>query len=96
MASEPVGYLWYERQDRPATVLTQARRRIYVHHLAVRESARRAGVATALLRAVEVEAMAHDVDRLVLDAWTRNEEALRFFQARGFRPLNILLSKTPR
>ena len=93
MRAEPVGYLWYEVQDRPPTILTQARRRLYVHHVVVREPARRSGVATALLRAVEAEAAARDVDRLALDTWTRNAEALRFFHARGFRPFNVVLAK---
>lgn len=93
IAGEPVGYLWFDLQERPPTVLTQARRRIYVQHLAVRESARRSGVATALLQAVEAEARAGNVTQLVLDAWTRNEEALRFFQGRGFRPFNVVLAK---
>ncbi|WP_167627677.1 GNAT family N-acetyltransferase [Methylobacterium phyllostachyos] len=93
IAAEPVGYLWFDRQERPPTVLTQARRRLYVQHLAVRESARRSGVATALLQAVEAEARAGNVTQLVLDAWTRNEEALRFFQGRGFRPFNVVLAK---
>ncbi|MCJ2134502.1 GNAT family N-acetyltransferase [Methylobacterium sp. J-026] len=95
-SAEPVGYLWYELQERPPTVLTQARRRIYIQDIAVREPARRAGVATALLRAVEAAATALQVDRLVLDAWTRNEEALRFFQGRGFRPFNVVLAKALR
>ena len=92
-SAEPVGYLWYDLQDRPPTVLTHARRRIYVHHVAVCETMRRSGVATALLRAVAGEATARNVDCLVLDAWTRNTEALRFFQACGFQPFKIVLAK---
>jgi ribosomal protein S18 acetylase RimI-like enzyme len=93
ISAEPVGYLWFDLQERLPTVLTQARRRIYVQHIAVRESARRSGVATALLHAVEANARTKNVTQLVLDAWTRNEEALRFFQGRGFRPFNVLLTK---
>jgi ribosomal protein S18 acetylase RimI-like enzyme len=93
IAAEPVGYLWFDLQERPPTVLTRARRRLYVQHLAVRESARRSGVATALLHAVEANARARNVTQLVLDAWTHNEEALRYFQKRGFRPFNVMLAK---
>ena len=96
MSAEPVGYLWYELQERPPTLLTHARRRIYIQHVAVRESARGSGMATALLHAVEAEALARDVDHLALDTWTRNEEALRFFHARGFQPFNVVLAKALR
>jgi ribosomal protein S18 acetylase RimI-like enzyme len=53
----PNGYVWFEVQDCPETPLTLARKRIYIHHLSVQAGARRHGIASALLRQVEAEAL---------------------------------------
>src|ERR1035438_5605454 len=53
LGGRPVGYIWSETQQRPQTPFSPARRRIYVHHIAVESDVRRAGVASALMRSVE-------------------------------------------
>jgi ribosomal protein S18 acetylase RimI-like enzyme len=89
----PNGYVWFEVQDRPETPLTLARKRIYVHHLSVQAAARRRGIASALLRQVEAEALALGITTIALDTWAANESARGFFEARGFAPFNFSLGK---
>lgn len=89
-----VGYIWLEIQERPATPFSPQRERGYVHHLAVRKEARRMGVASALMRAVQCECLERGVKRMVLDAWATNENAQHFFRAEGFIPFNVVLGKS--
>jgi ribosomal protein S18 acetylase RimI-like enzyme len=89
----PNGYVWFEVQNRPETPLTLARKRIYIHHLSVQASARRHGVASALLRHVEAEALVIGVTDIALDTWAANGSARSFFEARGFTPFNLSLGK---
>ena len=79
--SEAVGYVWMEIQHRPETAFSPSRCRTYVHHLAVREDARRSGVASALMRGVEEISRAAGVDRIVLDVWATNDLAHGYFAA---------------
>ena len=89
----PNGYVWFEVQDRPETPLTLARKRIYIHHLSVQAGARRHGVASALLRQVEAEALAGGITNIALDTWAANGSARSFFEACGFAPFNFSLGK---
>jgi ribosomal protein S18 acetylase RimI-like enzyme len=63
----PNGYVWFEVQDRPETPLTLARKRIYIHHLSVQTGARRHGIASALLRQIEAEALIGGITNIALD-----------------------------
>lgn len=89
-----IGYIWVEHQEKPETSLKTAVRRLYVHHLAVSPSARRKGVATALLRHAEELAASQAILEIVLDTWAANQDALDFFAARGFEPLRIIQRKS--
>ena len=89
----PNGYVWFEVQDRPETPLTLARKRIYIHHLSVQAGARRHGIASALLRQVEAEALADGITNIALDTWAANGSARGFFEARGFTPFNFSLGR---
>ena len=89
----PSGYVWFEVQDRPETPLTLARKRIYIHHLSVQANARRHGIASALLRTVEAEALIAGITTIALDTWAANGSARGFFAARGFTPFNLSLGK---
>jgi ribosomal protein S18 acetylase RimI-like enzyme len=89
----PDGYVWFEVQERPDTPLTLARKRIYIHHLSVKVAARRHGVASALLRQVETEALTAGIASIALDTWAANGLARSFFAARGFNPFNLTLGK---
>jgi GNAT superfamily N-acetyltransferase len=90
----PVGYIWFEQQERPATPFKFARRQIYVHHLAVSDDARRAGVASALMRAADDLARAEGLDQLCLDTWAVNGGALQFFEQQGFAAAKLVLRKS--
>jgi ribosomal protein S18 acetylase RimI-like enzyme len=90
---EPNGYVWFEVQERPETPLTLARKRIHIHHLSVLARARRHGVASALLRQVETEALTSGVTSIALDVWAANGSARSFFEACGFTPFNLSLGK---
>ncbi len=89
----PNGYVWLEVQDRPETPLTLARKRIYIHHLSVQAGARRHGIASALLRQVEAEALIGGITHIALDTWAANGLALGFFEASGFVPFKLSLGK---
>ena len=89
-----VGYVWCEAQDIAATALTHRLRRLFVHHVAVAEGARRRGVAGALLDSVDALARARGIDRVDLSAWDFNEPARRFFVKRGYVPFSTNFSRT--
>ena len=90
----PVGYVWCEVQDIAATALTRRLRRLFVHHVAVAEGARRRGVAGALLDEVDAIAGSRGIDRVDLSAWIFNEPARRFFEKRGYAVTSVNFSKT--
>ena len=93
VADQGVGYVWFDIQVRPETLFTFPRSRVYVHHLSVREDARRQGVASMLLKHVEQQALALSIKDIALDAWTANDSALTFFSAPGFAPFNVSLRR---
>ncbi|HKR86924.1 MAG TPA: GNAT family N-acetyltransferase [Phenylobacterium sp.] len=88
-----LGYVWFERQERPRTPFSPARTRLYVHHIAIADAARRTGVGSALLAAVGAEAERTGVGRIVLDVWAANRGAQAFFEAAGFAPFNLVMAK---
>jgi ribosomal protein S18 acetylase RimI-like enzyme len=92
--SRAVGYIWFEIQTREQDALHLSRRRIYVHHIAVDEAARGAGVGAKLLDQAELEASRAGISNVVLDAWASNSRAQGFFSARGYSPVNIVLGKS--
>lgn len=88
-----VGYTWCELQDIDATALTHRLRRLFVHHVAVAEGARRRGVAGTLLDAVDTLARERGIGRVDLSAWSFNEPARRLFEKRGYAVSSVNLSK---
>jgi [ribosomal protein S18]-alanine N-acetyltransferase len=59
-----------------------------LQRIAVAADARRRGIATDLLAAVEHEAAIRHADRLLLEVREDNEPALKFYAARGFAELD--------
>jgi ribosomal protein S18 acetylase RimI-like enzyme len=90
---EPVGYVWFEVQDRPETPFQFPRKRIYIHHLSVKKTARRTGVGSALLGNIQTEAVAAGIASIALDTWAANASACHFFEDQGFEPFNLVLRK---
>ena len=66
-----------------------SKQKLYVGDLAVREDARRAGIASKLLEIVEKTAKERIYSELYLHVENTNEIALKFYQKRFFKLLNI-------
>jgi N-acetylglutamate synthase-like GNAT family acetyltransferase len=49
--------------------------------------------AAQLLECAELAAEEAGISNIVLDAWASNSPAQRFFAARGYSPINIVLGK---
>ncbi len=86
--SQPLGYLYAERQSRPETPFRYALRVLYLHHLAVQPDARGQGIGSALVRHALDDARAHGIPRAELDVWTFNDHARRIFEHFKFRSFN--------
>ncbi|QYN22430.1 GNAT family N-acetyltransferase [Amycolatopsis sp. DSM 110486] len=50
-------------------------------------ASRGTGVSTALLRALEEEAVSHGITRLLLETGVRQPDAMRFYQREGYEPI---------
>ncbi|WP_432846906.1 GNAT family N-acetyltransferase [Amycolatopsis sp. CA-161197] len=50
-------------------------------------ASRGTGVSTALLRALEEEAVSHGITRLLLETGVRQPDAIRFYQREGYEPI---------
>jgi len=87
-ADGPLGYVYAQLQDRPATWMRPALRVCTIQHLAVRPEFRRRGVARRLVADVVVEARARGYARIEIDHWSFNEAARRCFAALGFEVFN--------
>ncbi len=61
-------------------------RRGFIHHMAVAESTRRQGVASALLRHALSALKAEGIHKVALVAFTRNDAGNAFWQSQGFTP----------
>lgn len=81
---EPRGYALTRVVDRAANPYMRRRLFLRVEEICVDERFRRQGVGRALIQAVREEAQALGCPRVVLDVWSFNEEAMRFYQSMGF------------
>jgi diamine N-acetyltransferase len=82
--SMPVGYVYAQITRHGETAWLYPFDLIHVHHIGVRESHRKAGVATRLLDAVEDLARTEGIGRVTLEVWAFNHPAREFFRRRGF------------
>jgi ribosomal protein S18 acetylase RimI-like enzyme len=89
----PVGYIWFEIQDRPRNPLEHGGKQAYVHHIAVDARVRRRGVASQLFSIVEEEARLRGINKIELDVWAENHDAQQFFCAQGFFAQRFALAK---
>jgi ribosomal protein S18 acetylase RimI-like enzyme len=88
-----VGYAWIEMMNRPATPLTWAKKRVFLHHICVDSGHRRLGVGSALITRIEERALAAGAGELVLDMWSLNDSAQEFFKSCGLATYRLLLRK---
>lgn len=90
---EPVGYALTRMIDRPASSYMRRRLFLRVEEICVDVRFRRQGIGRALIQAVQEEARALGCPRVVLDVWSFNEEAMRFYQSMGFCAYQTFLEK---
>ncbi|WP_411133186.1 GNAT family N-acetyltransferase [Streptomyces sp. C10] len=88
-----LGYALARVKNRPGSALMHSDVIVSVDQIAVVPDAARGGVGTALLEAVREVGRAAGCRRLVTDVWYFNESAREFYQAAGFRPMNMLLDQ---
>jgi len=84
----PLGYVYAQLQDRPATWMRPALSICTIQHLAVRPESRRRGVARRLVADIVAEARARGYARIEIDHWSFNDAARRCFAALGFEVFN--------
>ena len=89
----PLGYIWFEEQERRRSAFMKPSRIIHIHHLSVTRAARDKGIGTALMNFVSAEAYASGVSTLVVEHWAENEIAHRFFSREGFANLRIMMQR---
>jgi ribosomal protein S18 acetylase RimI-like enzyme len=85
---EPVGCLYAQILNRPASWVRLALQVFYIQHLVVSPKHRRQGVGTALLSNALNVARSRGIKRVELDLWSFNSEARRFWSKHGFKVFN--------
>jgi ribosomal protein S18 acetylase RimI-like enzyme len=88
-----VGYLLAELMQRPESAFQLPHTAVYVHHIAVDDTARRSGVGRALMAAISERARDAGAAFLRLDSWSFNMEAHRFFDAEGFTTSRLVFER---
>ena len=83
---EAVGYALAEELRGQESAFTFARSTLYLHHLAVLDTARHRGIGRLLMATVDEEARRRGVEEIRLDYWLFNSSARRFFGALGYVP----------
>lgn len=87
---EVAGFLLLQRQHTPDYTSVQPRPLVYVVDVLVAESARRGGVASALMAAAEQWGRARGADYMELSALAENRPARVFYMSRGWRPAAVV------
>ena len=87
-ASDIVAYLTLRKDERPANVFAQIRRRAYIDNVCATERHRGKGIFQALLRKAEDIAREWGMSRLELDVWSDNAAAKNVFSQCGFQTYN--------
>jgi len=95
LGSEAIGFAcaWVE-QDDDLLLQHDARRHAYISDIFVAETARRQGVATRLLKAIEAEMRHRGCRRARVHAKAGNRAALKCYEARGYDRYEIIYSKS--
>jgi GNAT superfamily N-acetyltransferase len=89
----PLGYVWFDIRAWQDTPMMRARTFLMVQNLAVKTTAQRQGVGTALMHYVEQEAAQLGIDEVNVGHWTVNAEAERFYAALGYSMFTSVLAK---
>lgn len=91
VGEEIVAYLWYEIHRRRRTPHKQAMSRLEVHHVFVRPSHRRQGIAAGLFDYVRRIAVAESLRDIALSTWACNSGAQAFFASQGLEVFKLSL-----
>ena len=78
------GFATVQLIQRPESPYNLARSYYHVEEFGVDAAHRRKGVATALVDYMRADARARGFDRIELDAWAFNQDALSFYETAGF------------
>ena len=82
---EIVGFALITYVERPASIYRHALKHCDIEELGVDERCRHQGIGKALVEFVRARAAEKGFSRLELNMWEFNENALRFYEAIGFR-----------
>ena len=88
---EVAGYCFCIHKVFPVSTSSVARTELYIDDLCVDESCRRMGIARALYQHALEYGRTLGCQSLTLNVWCGNDGALRFYEAMGLRPRNILM-----
>ena len=83
-----LAYLTLRKQERPAHILVQERKCVYIDEACVTEKRRGQGLFGALLAEAKQIARQWGMSRLELDVWSENTAAKRAFSQSGFQTYN--------
>ena len=89
--SEAAGYAVVHLQRGPDDTFPLGERWAEIYSLSVAPEARRAGIGSRLLDAVDARLAALGIVDVVVAAMVENEDALRLYERRGFVPREIVL-----
>ena len=81
---QPVGYAIAYRKDYPENPYRFGYQFYLIDQMAVNETHRRLGVATALVKEVKRIAVTEGIGRIQLTVWSDNEIAKQFYRREGF------------
>jgi len=86
--AEPVGYIYAQFQNRPASWAHLELQVLYIHHLVIAPKFRLQGAGALLLSNAMDTARSNGIGRVELDVWAFNSEAKGFYAKRGFEVFN--------
>jgi len=84
LAADPVGYAYARLVIEPESLWRYASRLLMLDQMGVDARHRSRGIGEALWTAVRETAAAESVDRVVLNVWSFNRDARRFYEQLGF------------
>jgi GNAT superfamily N-acetyltransferase len=84
LADDPVGYAYARLVAEPESLWRYASRWLLLDQMGVDARHRSRGIGEALWNAVRETATAEAVDRVVLNVWSFNRDARRFYERLGF------------
>jgi len=84
LADDPVGYAYARLVAEPESLWRYASRWLLLDQMGVDARHRSRGIGEALWNAVRETAAAEAVDRVILNVWSFNRDARRFYERLGF------------